>query len=131
MLCKLSALKINQKATRDLLSLFSLRVAVVELTVFFVARRVFGYSTLLASVLTLVTPGAAVLGFGWVVAVRTLLGVLLGATWPAILPMASKWIPPMDRSKFMSNMMGKSKSCKFLFVCDGLPSLLDDYDCLA
>ncbi|KOB70962.1 Sodium-dependent phosphate transporter [Operophtera brumata] len=72
------------------------------------ARRVFGYSTLLASVLTLLTPGAAVAGFGWVVAVRTLLGFLLGATWPAILPMASKWIPPMDRSKFMSNMMGKS-----------------------
>lgn len=74
---------------------------------FFVTRRVFGYSTLLASVLTLLTPGSAALGFGWVVAVRVLLGFLLGATWPAILPMASKWIPPMDRSKFMSNMMGK------------------------
>ncbi|KAH9634253.1 hypothetical protein HF086_011513 [Spodoptera exigua] len=69
------------------------------------ARRVFGYSTLLASILTLLTPGSAALGFGWIVAVRVLLGFLLGATWPAILPMASKWIPPMDRSKFMSNMM--------------------------
>ncbi|XP_049876102.1 sialin [Pectinophora gossypiella] len=72
------------------------------------ARRVFGYSTLLASVLTLLTPGAAAAGFGWVVAVRVILGFLLGATWPAILPMASKWIPPMDRSKFMSNMMASS-----------------------
>ncbi|KAF9788792.1 hypothetical protein SFRURICE_018368, partial [Spodoptera frugiperda] len=70
--------------------------------------RVFGYSTLLASVLTLLTPGSAALGFGWIVAVRVLLGFLLGATWPAILPMASKWIPPMDRSKFMSNMMASS-----------------------
>lgn len=70
----------------------------------------FGYSTLLASVLTLLTPGSAALGFGWIVAVRVLLGFLLGATWPAILPMASKWIPPMDRSKFMSNMMGKLNS---------------------
>lgn len=74
----------------------------------FFYRRVFGYSTLLASILTLLTPVAAVAGFGWVVALRILLGFLLGATWPAILPMASKWIPPMDRSKFMSNMMGKS-----------------------
>ncbi|KAL0821491.1 hypothetical protein ABMA28_004957 [Loxostege sticticalis] len=72
------------------------------------ARRVFGYSTLLASVLTLLTPTAATLGFGWAVAVRVVLGFLLGATWPAILPMASKWIPPMDRSKFMSNMMASS-----------------------
>ncbi|CAH0400740.1 unnamed protein product [Chilo suppressalis] len=72
------------------------------------ARRVFGYSTLLASLLTLFTPAAASLGFGWVVAVRVVLGFMLGATWPAILPMASKWIPPMDRSKFMSNMMASS-----------------------
>ncbi|KAJ2945428.1 hypothetical protein O0L34_g240 [Tuta absoluta] len=72
------------------------------------ARRVFGYSTLLASLLTLLTPGAAALGFAWAVASRTILGFLLGATWPAILPMASKWIPPMDRSKFMSNMMASS-----------------------
>ncbi|CAH2092629.1 unnamed protein product [Euphydryas editha] len=72
------------------------------------ARRVFGYSTLLASVLTLLSPGAAAAGFGWIVALRVVLGFLLGATWPAILPMASKWIPPMDRSKFMSNMMASS-----------------------
>lgn len=67
----------------------------------------FGYSTLIASILTLLTPGAAALGFGWVVASRVIVGFCLGATWPAILPMASKWIPAMDRSKFMSNMMGK------------------------
>ncbi|XP_038222250.1 sialin isoform X2 [Zerene cesonia] len=72
------------------------------------ARRVFGYSTLLASILTLLSPWAAALGFGWIVALRVVLGFLLGATWPAILPMASKWVPPMDRSKFMSNMMASS-----------------------
>ncbi|XP_032519249.1 sialin [Danaus plexippus] len=72
------------------------------------ARRVFGYSTLLASILTLLSPAAASAGFGWIVALRVLLGFFLGATWPAILPMASKWIPPMDRSKFMSNMMASS-----------------------
>ncbi|CAB3230190.1 unnamed protein product [Arctia plantaginis] len=72
------------------------------------ARRVFGYSTLIASILTLLTPGAAALGFGWIVASRVFLGFCLGATWPAILPMASKWIPAMDRSKFMSNMMASS-----------------------
>lgn len=83
---------------------------------FLVARRVFGYSTLLASFLTLLTPAAAAAGFGWAVALRVVLGFLLGATWPAILPMASKWIPPMDRSKFMSNMMGKWEYVNWVFV---------------
>jgi hypothetical protein len=35
---------------------------------------------------------------------------LQGATWPAIHPMTARWIPPTERSKFMSNMMGKSRS---------------------
>ncbi|XP_050664700.1 sialin [Leptidea sinapis] len=72
------------------------------------ARRVFGYSTLLASILTLLSPAAASMGFVWIVSLRVALGFFLGATWPAILPMASKWIPAMDRSKFMSNMMASS-----------------------
>ncbi|VVC95644.1 unnamed protein product [Leptidea sinapis] len=48
------------------------------------------------------------MGFVWIVSLRVALGFFLGATWPAILPMASKWIPAMDRSKFMSNMMASS-----------------------
>lgn len=31
-----------------------------------------------------------------------------GASWPAIHPMAAVWIKPMDRSKFVSNMMASS-----------------------
>lgn len=42
------------------------------------------------------------------VALRGILGFFLGATWPAIPPMASKWIPPMERSKFIANMMASS-----------------------
>lgn len=72
------------------------------------ARRVFGYSTLLASICTLLSPAAAAAGYWWIVVLRIFLGFFLGATWPAILPLASKWIPPMDRSKFMSNMMASS-----------------------
>jgi MFS family permease len=30
-----------------------------------------------------------------------------GTTWPAIQPMTARWIPPTERSKFVSNMMGK------------------------
>lgn len=31
-----------------------------------------------------------------------------GASWPAIHPMTAVWIPPMDRSKFIANMMASS-----------------------
>lgn len=70
-------------------------------------RRVFGYSMLAASLLTLLTPAAAYISHVAVITLRVLLGFFLGATWPAILPLAARWIPPMDRSKFMSNMMGE------------------------
>lgn len=41
------------------------------------ARRVFGYSMLLASVVTLLTPMAAKLGFLYVVLCRVVLGIAL------------------------------------------------------
>lgn len=33
---------------------------------------------------------------------------LISASWPAIHPMIAVWIPPMDRSKFLSNMMASA-----------------------
>ncbi|XP_077291691.1 sialin [Arctopsyche grandis] len=74
----------------------------------FGAKRVFGYSMLAASLLTLLTPAAAYISYVAVIVLRVLLGFFLGATWPAILPLAARWIPPMERSKFMSNMMASS-----------------------
>ncbi|KAH8403389.1 hypothetical protein KR222_011813, partial [Zaprionus bogoriensis] len=71
-------------------------------------RRVFGHSMLWASVLTLITPLAAHLNYIMLIIVRVALGFMLGASWPAIHPVAAVWIPPMDRSKFMSNMMASS-----------------------
>lgn len=70
-------------------------------------RRVFGHSMLWASLLTLLTPLAAHLNYVVLIIVRVVLGFMLGASWPAIHPVAAVWIPPMERSKFMSNMMGK------------------------
>lgn len=69
-------------------------------------RRVFGHSMLWASLLTLITPLAAHLNYVVLIIVRVVLGFMLGASWPAIHPLAAVWIPPMERSRFMSNMMG-------------------------
>ncbi|XP_054737160.1 putative inorganic phosphate cotransporter [Anastrepha obliqua] len=93
-------------------------------------RRVFGHSMLWASVLTLVTPLAAHINYIMLIIVRVLLGFMLGASWPAIHPVAAVWIPPMERSKFMSNMMASSLGaaitmpvCGFFISIWGWPSV--------
>ncbi|XP_044272511.1 sialin [Tribolium madens] len=94
------------------------------------ARRVFGGGMLLASLITVLTPAACHLNYYVVLVLRALLGFFLGATWPAILPMAAKWIPPMERSKFIANMMASSLGaaltmpvCGFLISSIGWPSV--------
>lgn len=88
-------------------------------------RRVFGHSMLWASVLTLLTPAAALLHYRALVVLRALLGFFLGASWPAIHPMTAAWIPPMDRSKFIANMMASSLGAAITMpICGFLISYL-------
>ncbi|XP_025989174.1 putative inorganic phosphate cotransporter isoform X3 [Solenopsis invicta] len=53
-----------------------------------------------------------------------------GATWPAIQPMTARWIPPTERSKFVSHMMASSLGaaitmlmCGFLIASLGWESV--------
>ena len=94
------------------------------------AKRVFGYSMLLSSAITILTPLAASYGYIMVSALRTILGFMLGVTWPAIQPMTARWIPPTERSKFVSNMMASSLGaaitmpiCGFLIASLGWESV--------
>lgn len=89
------------------------------------ARRVFGYSMLLASFSTLLTPLASKIHFYIIVVLRVVIGFMLGATWPAMHPMAAKWIPPNERSKFVSNMMASSLGAAItLPICGFLIDLI-------
>lgn len=72
------------------------------------ARKVFGGGMLMASFLTLLTPIACYLDVVAVIILRAVIGFFLGATFPATPPMAAKWIPPLERSKFIANMMASS-----------------------
>ncbi|XP_024946938.1 putative inorganic phosphate cotransporter isoform X2 [Cephus cinctus] len=72
------------------------------------AKRVFGYSMLVSSAITLLTPLSSTFGYMVVAGLRVVLGFMLGVTWPAIQPMTARWIPPMERSKFVANMMASS-----------------------
>ncbi|XP_018568852.1 sialin isoform X2 [Anoplophora glabripennis] len=94
------------------------------------ARKIFGGGMLAASVLTILTPASCHIHHYAVIGLRAVLGFFLGATWPAILPMAAKWIPPMERSKFIANMMASSLGaaitlpvCGFLISSLGWPSV--------
>ncbi|XP_039312249.1 sialin isoform X2 [Solenopsis invicta] len=93
-------------------------------------KRVFGYSMLVSSFITLFVPLSATLGYTMVVALRVVLGFMLGATWPAIQPMTARWIPPTERSKFVSHMMASSLGaaitmlmCGFLIASLGWESV--------
>lgn len=72
------------------------------------SRSVFGGGMLAASLLTLLTPASCRLGAPALIGLRGALGFFLGATWPAIPPMAAKWVPPTERSKFVANMMASA-----------------------
>lgn len=88
-------------------------------------RRVFGYSMLFASILTLITPISADAGYIALVILRAVLGFFLGASWPAIHPMTAVWIPPMDRSKFIANMMASALGAAITMpICGFLISYL-------
>ncbi|XP_044737750.1 sialin [Chrysoperla carnea] len=94
------------------------------------ARRVFGYSMLISSALTLITPFLTSVHYIAIVILRAVIGFMLGATWPAIPPMAAAWIPPLERSKFIANMMASSLGaaitlpiCGVLIASFGWPSV--------
>ncbi|KAK9878766.1 hypothetical protein WA026_023746 [Henosepilachna vigintioctopunctata] len=84
------------------------------------ARRVFGGGMLAASLLTLITPLVSYTNFYLLLVTRVLVGFFLGATWPAMPPMAAKWIPPLERSKFIANMMASALGAGITLQVSGL-----------
>ncbi|KAF5270662.1 hypothetical protein FQA39_LY01400 [Lamprigera yunnana] len=72
------------------------------------ARKVFGFGMVFASIITILTPLACHAGYALVSVLRALIGFCLGATFPSTPPLAARWIPPLERSKFMSNMLASA-----------------------
>lgn len=62
-------------------------------------KWLFGLGVLCTAVFTLLTPVAARLGVGCLIAVRILEGLGEGVTFPAMHVMLSKWCLPLERSK--------------------------------
>ncbi|RZC32717.1 MFS 1 and/or Sugar tr domain containing protein [Asbolus verrucosus] len=126
----------NEKEKNDILGCFFWGYVLTEipgglLSEMFGSRIVLGTSMLLASVLTFLTaPAAIYFPYEWVIVVRVCLGFTMGVQWPAVPPMANKWVAPTDNSKFMSHMMASSLGaaltlpvCGYLIHYLGWPSV--------
>ncbi|XP_029818706.1 sialin isoform X3 [Manacus vitellinus] len=65
-------------------------------------KLLLGFGIFGTSIFTLLTPLAANLGVGYLIAVRALEGLGEGVTFPAMHSMWSSWAPPLERSKLLS-----------------------------
>jgi ACS family sodium-dependent inorganic phosphate cotransporter len=66
------------------------------------AVRMLGWAVLAFSVLTLVTPAAAQVSFGTLIAARIALGVAEGFAVPATYAFIGRWSPPNERARLLA-----------------------------
>ena len=63
-------------------------------------KELFGIGILLTGLFTLLTPPAAYLGVGWLIALRVLEGITEAVTFPAYNQLMGQWVPKYERSFF-------------------------------
>ncbi|KAG7199009.1 hypothetical protein KM043_013161 [Ampulex compressa] len=78
------------------------------LTQYFGTKTVFGGSQLVTAICSLLMPSAAELHYGAMITLRSIQGIASGLTWPAMYAIVGHWIPPVERSRFMSSFQGFS-----------------------
>ena len=84
-------------------------------------KKVWLWTMLLASILTILTPQLAYAGYGWLLASRVLIGLCHGVSFPCMHGMVGYWAPPMERSKLVSiYVSGASIGTCVLFPLAGL-----------
>ncbi|CAH0557662.1 unnamed protein product [Brassicogethes aeneus] len=70
-------------------------------------RLIFGNGIFLASITTIFFPLCCKVDYYLALVARFLMGIFLGVLFSSILPIAVHWVPPLDRSKFSSNLMAQ------------------------
>ncbi|KAF7266207.1 hypothetical protein GWI33_020441 [Rhynchophorus ferrugineus] len=71
-------------------------------------KMVFGLSNFSGVLFCCLIPFFAKLGAMPLMALRLIQGLLLGFAWPSMHDMTAKWIPPNERSKFVTAYLGSS-----------------------
>ena len=84
-------------------------------------KKVFGFSMLLASCLTMLSPTLAYAGYNWLFACRIFIGFCHGVTFPCMHGLIGFWAPKEERSKLISiYVSGASIGTMILFPLAGL-----------
>lgn len=77
-------------------------------TQYFGTKSVFGWSQFFTAACSLCIPYASDFHYGAVILLRSIQGFASGLTWPAMYAIVGYWIPPVERSRFMSSFQGFS-----------------------
>uniref|UniRef100_A0A1I8N4L7 Major facilitator superfamily (MFS) profile domain-containing protein n=1 Tax=Musca domestica TaxID=7370 RepID=A0A1I8N4L7_MUSDO len=83
-------------------------------------KLVFGLSNVISCWICFLIPYACFLDFNALLVARMLQGLLTGLSWPAMHNMTAKWIPPNERSKFITAYFGSAVGLALaypLFAC--------------
>lgn len=81
-------------------------------------KQVFGLSNLIPVLMCFVMPTASYFSHTLLVITRIIQGAIAGAAWPSMHTMVSKWVPPHERSKFVSAYLGSSVGTAVTyFIC--------------
>ncbi|EFA02691.2 hypothetical protein TcasGA2_TC008412 [Tribolium castaneum] len=83
------------------------------------SRKVTGYSMLLASLLTILTPWISYSNYYILLSSRVLMGFLVGASWPAVMPLAARWVPPHEQTIFISCIASTAVGAGIAFQVSG------------
>jgi ACS family sodium-dependent inorganic phosphate cotransporter len=101
-----------------------------RLSEIFGTKIIIGIGIMTASLFTILTPISSYMNYYCLLFVRFALGIALGVQWPSMPPMATKWVPPTDMSKFLSHLTASSLGvavtlpmCGYLIDYWGWPSV--------
>lgn len=71
-------------------------------------KLVFGVSNVVGCLMCSLMPLASYIDFNLLIGLRVLQGLICGLAWPAMHTMTAIWIPPNERSKFVTAYLGSS-----------------------
>ncbi|XP_075232224.1 na[+]-dependent inorganic phosphate cotransporter isoform X3 [Lycorma delicatula] len=92
----------------------------------FGTKKVFGLSNFLSCLITFCIPTAAFTDFRLLVFLRVLQGFITGVAWPSMHHLTANWIPPNERSKFVSSYLGSSVGVALTYpLCGYVIDMLD------
>ncbi|XP_069705479.1 putative inorganic phosphate cotransporter isoform X2 [Periplaneta americana] len=83
-------------------------------------KLVFGVSNVMQCLLSFLIPLLAELDYRALIFLRVIQGIIGGVTWPSMHNLTASWIPPNERSKFLSAYMGSSIGAALTYPLCGL-----------